>query len=228
MPASRTVLLGTTAVNSLLYSTKLLVLLAICALMSTTESLANVQNCTAAGDRWNGLCTQNNNSLDQNCAVNFDCATSKVCCSNKCVDGANCLGEDCTSDDDCQWEDESCCLGSCRKLNGCTNLVAIIVIHVSASVLLIAVICPFLYRKLASTNQPLSSSRSIHLFNNQELYADVPEEPPSHPTLPTLFVRGNDNPLTITAISSETTNKESRDVNITITSYGSIITPNKP
>lgn len=225
MLASKTVLLGTTAVSSLLYSTKLLVLLAICALMSTTESLANVQNCTSARDLWNGLCTHNNNSLKQNCSVNFDCATSKVCCSNKCVDGANCLGEDCTSDDDCQWEDESCCLGSCRKLNGCTNLVVIIVIHVFASVLLLAVICLFIYRTLASTNQPLSSSRSIHLFNNQELYADVPQEPPSHPTLPTLFVRGNDNPLTI---SSETTNKESRDANITITSYGSIRTPNKP
>lgn len=225
MPAFRTVLLGTTAVNSLLYSTKLLVLLAICALMSITASLPDAQNCTAAGDRWNDLCTQNNNSLDQNCAINFDCATSKVCCRNKCVDGFNCLGQDCTSDDDCQWDDESCCLGSCRKLNGCTNLIVMIVIYISASVLVIAVICPFVFRRLASTIQPLSSSRSIHLVNNQELYDDIPQGPPSHPIIQTLYVRGTGNPLTI---SPETTTKESRDINITITSYGSIRMPNKP
>ena len=222
MPASRTVLLGTTAVNSLLYSTNLLVLLAICALMSTTASLPSAHNCTPAGDRWNGLCTQNNNSLDQNCTINLDCATSKVCCSNKCVDGFNCLGEDCTSDDDCQWDNESCCLGSCRKLNECTNLVVMIVIYVSASFLLIAVICPFFYRKLTSIIQPLSSSTSIHSVNNN---ADIPQEPPSQPTLQTFFVRAIGNPLTI---SSETTTKESRDINIITTSYGSIRIPNKP
>jgi len=224
MPASRTVLLETTAVNSLLYSTKLLLLSAICALMSTTASLADVQNRTTAGDCWNGLCTQNNRSLDQNCAINVDCATSEVCCSNKCVEGFNCLGEACTFDDDCQW-DESCCLGSCRKKNACTNLTVMIAIYISASGLLIAVVCPFVYRKLTSAIQPLSSSRSIYLFNNQELHADIPQEPPSHPTLQTLFARGNGNPLTT---SSETTDKESRDVNITITSYGSIRMPNQP
>ena len=225
MPTSRIELLGTTAVNSLLYSTKFLVLLATCALMSTTASLANSQNCTTAGDRWNVSCTQNNNSLDQNCAINFDCATSKVCCSNKCIDGFNCLGEDCTVDDDCQWNDESCCLGYCRKVNACTNLAVMIVIYISASLLLIAVICPVVFRKLASATQPLSSSRSIHWLNNQELFPDIPQGPPSHPTQPTFFARGNSNPLTI---SSEATNKESRDVNITITSYGSIRMPNKP
>ena len=215
MPASRTVLLGTTAVNSLLYSTKrLLVLLATCAIMSTTVSLANSQKCTAAGDRWNGLCTQNNNSLDQNCVINLDCATSKVCCSNKCIDGFNCLGEDCTVDDDCHWDDESCCLGSCRKLNACTNLAVMIVIYISASLLLIAVICPLVFRKLTSTIQPLSSPR----------HADIQQEAPSHPTLPTFFARGSNN----LSISSVTTNKESRDVNITITSYGSIRMPNQP
>jgi len=100
-----------------------------------------------------------------------------------------------------------------------------IAIYISASGLLIAVICPFVYRKLTSAMQPLSSSRSVYLFNNQELHADIQQEPPSHPTLQTLFARGKGNPLTI---SSELKDKESRDVNITITSYGSIRMPNRP
>ena len=236
MPASSTVLLETTVVNFLLYSTKLLALVAICALMSTTASLAKGQNCTPAGDfgrdskedgeqRWNGLRTQNRSSLDQNCVINVDCATSQVCCSNKCTDGLNCLQEACTFDDDCQW-DESCCLGSCRKENHCINLTIMIAIYVFSFVLLIAITCPFVYRKLISANHRLSSSRLIHLFNNQELYADIPQEFPSHPTLQTFFAPGNGNPLTI---SSETTDKESsRDINITITSYGSIRMTNQP
>jgi len=224
MPAYRTVLLETTAVVSLLYSTSLFVLSAICVLISTTASLADAENCTTAGDCWNGLCTHNNRSLHQNSAINFDCAASEVCCSNKCVEGFNCLGQACTFADDCQ-RDESCCLGSCRTKNECTDLIVMIALYISASGLLIAVICPLVYRKLTSAIQPLSSSRSIYLVNNQELYAGIPQQPPSHPTVQTLFVRGDGNGLTI---SSEITDKESRDVSITITSYGSIRRPNQP
>ena len=220
MPAYGAVLFETTVVNSLLYSTALLVLLATSAL-STTASLANVQNCTTAGDCCNGPCAQNNGSLDHSCAINFDCAASEVCCSNKCVEGFNCLGKACTFDEDCQW-DEPCCLGSCRRKSECTNLTVVIAIYVSASLLLIGVICPFVYRKLTSATQPLSSSRSNYLINNQELPPDIPQEPPSRPTLQTLFARGNDSPLTI---SSETTDKKNRYIIITIASYGSIKMP---
>lgn len=241
MPASRPVLLETTAVNSLLsfYSTKLLVLLAICALISTTTCLANAKSCTTPGDCGrdgkedgkqccNGLCTQNSSCLDQNCIMNVNCATSEVCCSNKCVDGFNCLGEACTFDDDCQW-DESCCFGSCRKNNECTNLTIMLIIYISAFVLFIIVICPFVYKKLTSGNQwlssPDSSSRITSATNSSNLYPDIPRESPSHPTLHTFFARENGNPLTI---CSETTEKKSRGVNITITSYGSISKINQP
>ena len=235
MPASSTVLLETATVKSLLYSKKLLVLFAICALMSTTAGLANRQNCTAAADCgrdskkdskqcWNGLCAQNGSSFERNCVINVDCATSEVCCSNKCVDGFNCLGEACTFDNDCQLS-ESCCFRSCRKKSHCANLTIMMAIYISAFVLLIVVICPFLYRGLISVTHPLSSSRSIHLFNNQGLYADIPQEFPSQPTLQTFFVRGKGNPLTT---SSETTDQESRDVNISIMSYGSIRMTSQP
>lgn len=236
--------------DSKLYSTNLVVFLAIYSFISTTVCLANAQNCTSARDCsrdgkedgkqcCNGLCSQGNKCLGQNCNINEDCATSEVCCSNKCIDNWNCLGQACSFDADCQWY-ESCCYGSCKEENECVNLTALVIIFSIGFVFFVAV-CSCVCRKITSVKQrfPTSgssemtscttslnlsgvytSSSSTNLLSNQGLSNDISEKTLSHPTLRTFFVpRGDD----ILHVCSETTEKESKGINtLAMTCYGSV------
>lgn len=250
MPGSKTVLLVGTPESSLvnLYSTKLLVYLAIYAFISTTVCLADAQNCSSARDCGrdgkedgmhccNGLCTQSSSCVRQICKINEDCATSQVCCSNRCVDNWNCLGEACSFDADCQW-DESCCYGSCKENNECVHLTVIVIICSVAFVFFVAM-CSCVCRMVTSVKQrspPSGSSSqmtscttslnltgvtssSTDLLSSQGLSTDISHMPLSHPTLHTFFATRRDDPV---PVWSETSKKESEGLNTAMTCYGSI------
>lgn len=253
MPGYKTVLLVRTPANSLvnLYSTKLLVYLAIYAFISTTVCLAKAQNCTSARDCdrdgkedgmqcCNGLCTQSSSCVGQICKINEDCATSEVCCSNRCVDNWNCLGEACSFDADCQW-DESCCYGSCKENNECVHLTVIVIICSVAFVFFVAM-CSCVCRMITSVKQRsppsgssseltscttslnltgVTSSSTTNLLRGQGLSSDIPHKSLSH-VHPTLHTFFASRSDDPLPVCSETTKKEPKGINTAMTCYGSI------
>lgn len=97
-----------------------------------------------------GVCVLGSSCLGRPCAALAYgaryCSGGESCCSGKCTDGSTCIGLSCSKDSDCAYQNiEYCCRGSCSYTSDCIRTSVIITGSVCGCVLIVGLVCMFIY-----------------------------------------------------------------------------------